>query len=137
MPWDGIKAEFGRCGERTEKPLSARSALSFFLSLSFSFTPSRFRGQGSDAPAVAAGLGAGAGVWTKTKAGAIRGAEPAAPQRRQWTPVTGPLFLHPFLPSFLHSVILALLRVYFLLLSFLRTHVPYTGVYIYVKEQND
>lgn len=138
--WNQVKI---RCGDavgwnqgrvRTRRGEDGKTSIcplcSLFLSLSLSFTPSRFRGQGSGAPAVAAWLWARAGVWTKTKAGAVRGAEPAAPPRRQWTPETGPLFLHSFLPSFLHSVILALFRVYFIFLSFLRTRVLYTGIYM-------
>lgn len=72
---DGIRAEFGQCGVRTENPLSARSAP---LSLSPRLTLFHPEQVPWTRPEVAAWLQAGAGVWTKTKAGAVRGAEPAA-----------------------------------------------------------
>lgn len=133
MPGDGIRAEFGRSGERTGKRQLPPSAfLSFFL-----FPEAGFSAKSASALAVAARLCAGSdfGPRQRRELSAVLNLP-----RRRWSkgaPVTCPPLLYPLLQSSLHSPILVLFRVYFLLLSFLRTRVQYTDIcaYIYVSQR--
>lgn len=129
MQWDGIRAEFGRCGERMEKPLPVCSCLPLSLS-----SQSRFGGEGSGWPPVAAWLRARArefGPRQRRELSAVLN----LPRRREgkWAPVSCPLLLYSLFLSPLHSVILALPCVYFPLLSFRRIRVLHAGVCVYQR----
>ena len=128
MQWDGIRAEFGRCGERMEKPLSVCSGLPF------SFFPKQvWRRRQLVRPRSLPGYARARefGPRQRRELSAVLN----LPRRREgkWAPVSCPLLLYSLFLSPLHSVILAFPCVYFPLLSFRRIRVLHAGVCVYQR----